>query len=499
MKLTWRCMFGPQLFKIYKDGPLEAMYQPQGLEKWCDKVISTTQILYNILLYTSPIVGTYIYRRGIFEHDECKFLIRSIGGLSCIFVLSFITRGFVRVRKQQYVELITALHRSDRETMLPIIRRFDFDFRSWPATFSADARLALPWYRHNPFSTTSNPDLTGYRRTGIQLLAFIAVHTFGLRLIYPGCVGLVNYLLSSHMFQGRAYLVEEFNGQRAKIRAADGNEIDTMFVDHRRIETNEKGKTLIICCEGNSGFYEIGIMTTPAKAGFSVLGWNHPGFGGSTGYPYPEQENNAIDVVMQYAIYQLGFDPKNIVLYGWSIGGYSATWAATKYPDLQGLILDATFDDILPLAVNQMPASWALLVREVIRCYVNLNIGDLLCQYSGPVQLIRRLEDEIICLRPGVISTNCGNNLLLRLAVKRHPSLLTNGYEDLQRFVVLTERSREMESHTSGNDIHRRALQVISVYLRDIKATHCTPLSVIQFEYVMTKLARTNGRFMEQL
>jgi len=38
----------------------------------------------------------------------------------------------------------------------------------------------------------------------------------------------------------------------------------------------------VICTEGNSGFYEVGCMCTPLEAGYSVLGWNHPGFWGST-------------------------------------------------------------------------------------------------------------------------------------------------------------------------------------------------------------------------
>lgn len=81
------------------------------------------------------------------------------------------------------------------------------------------------------------------------------------------------------LFQGRTNLVEVFEGQRAKLQTADGNTVDTMFVDRR---TTTKGKFLIICCEGNSGFYEFGIMTTPVKAGYSALGWNHPGFAGSS-------------------------------------------------------------------------------------------------------------------------------------------------------------------------------------------------------------------------
>lgn len=53
-----------------------------------------------------------------------------------------------------------------------------------------------------------------------------------------------------------------------------------MFIDKRNVTAN--GNTLVVCCEGNAGFYEIGIMGTPIEAGYSVLGWNHPGFGGST-------------------------------------------------------------------------------------------------------------------------------------------------------------------------------------------------------------------------
>lgn len=49
-----------------------------------------------------------------------------------------------------------------------------------------------------------------------------------------------------------------------------------------------------------------------------------------------------MDVVIQYAIHGLGFQPKNIALFAWSIGGYPASWAAKNYPDIQfvvGLLL----------------------------------------------------------------------------------------------------------------------------------------------------------------
>lgn len=75
-------------------------------------------------------------------------------------------------------------------------------------------------------------------------------------------------------------MVEINRGVRFKLQTKESNEIDVMYIDARNLTPN--GNTLIICCEGNAGFYEIGIMGTPIEGGYSVLGWNHPGFGGST-------------------------------------------------------------------------------------------------------------------------------------------------------------------------------------------------------------------------
>ena len=56
------------------------------------------------------------------------------------------------------------------------------------------------------------------------------------------------------------------------------------------------------------------------------------------GAPYPLQEENAIDCVMRFAIDHLKFPEEQIILYGWSIGGYTATWAAMNYPFIQSLV-----------------------------------------------------------------------------------------------------------------------------------------------------------------
>ncbi|VDQ09278.1 unnamed protein product, partial [Trichobilharzia regenti] len=94
----------------------------------------------------------------------------------------------------------------------------------------------------------------------------------------------------------------------------------------------------ILCCEGNGGYPEIGTPVVPLEQGYSVLGWNHPGFGESTGLPFPEKEQNAVEACFLFAVHRLNFKPAQIYLFGWSIGGYTASWTAMNFPNVAGLV-----------------------------------------------------------------------------------------------------------------------------------------------------------------
>ncbi|CAG5124162.1 unnamed protein product [Candidula unifasciata] len=330
-------------------------------------------------------------------------------------------------------------------------------------------------------------------------------------MVYPGATSIMNYLLGNMLKTGRATLVEEHEGKRAKLQTEDGNFIDTMFVSRKLQFLN--GNTLVITSEGNAGYYELGCSGTPLELGYSVLSWNHPGFGGSTGVPFPEQEQRAIDVVIQYAIHKLGFSPDNIALFAWSIGGYTASWAAKSYPDIQFVVLDATFDDIVPLAIAKMPESWKNLVAATLRTYMNLHIAEQLVEYNGPVLLIRRTRDEIITTvappdRSPVISTNRGNHLLIKLLQHRYPSIVDSttlpaikdflskeSYEQAaeleDRFVDLHECSNYFVPYVQSKELHfplyvdchrdvqlkiKLALFLVTVHMENFESTHCTPL-----------------------
>ncbi|XP_068633580.1 phosphatidylserine lipase ABHD16A isoform X2 [Battus philenor] len=483
-KLTFLSLFSPRLFKKHGDGLHDVLYQSNNLEKWGDLVIKTVKTVTSISKYTSPFIGFYIYRKGLYTTEKIQSITPLFVGIGWLLALSLIVRALGRALNAQYVEFLNVLNNTtaDRKTYLESIRKYDFEFSKWPVSYSVP-QIKRKWLQTSPFTQCANPNLPTYQKATIQILAYAAVHSFGLRLIYPGTLTLIQTSLWRFLITGRAQLVEHFNGKRSKLISADGNSIDTMFVDNRQL--SNKGNILVICCEGNSGFYEIGIMTTPIKAGYSALGWNHPGFAGSTGTPFPSQEQNAIDVVMQYAINELGFEIKNIVLFGWSIGGYTATWAAVTYPEVKALVLDATFDDLLPIAQNQMPSSWALLVKEVVRSYADLNIAQMIRKYNGPVQIIRRTKDEVIALRQGYVQTNRGNNLLIKLIEARYPDVSTEELAILEKYVNLLSTQRAALERCEVGESDRRMLKLISKYMHDFVTTHCTPLPEEKFMRIM--------------
>lgn len=293
--------------------------------------------------------------------------------------------------------------------------------------------------------------LHSLKQSSSKLARYAIAHSLGRWLLYPGSICLFNKVPLALLVRGRTRLMEDFHGKRAKLVARDGNEIDTMFIDRRhRKDPWERGMHLVICCEGNGSFYEIGCLLTPLKAGYSVLGWNHPGFARSTGKPYPKNDINAMDVVLQYALHRLNFSLPDVAIYGYSLGSYTATWAAMSYPELGALILDASFDGLLPLAMKVIDKRWKKLVTKTVKEHFNLNVAEQLCRYPGPVLLIRRTLDEITSTqfntesRIPVIKTNRANQLLLQLLKNRYPEIIFGTEEVLHHW--LSAETLQLES-----------------------------------------------------
>uniref|UniRef100_A0A8C1ZA23 Protein ABHD16A-like n=1 Tax=Cyprinus carpio TaxID=7962 RepID=A0A8C1ZA23_CYPCA len=425
-----RCLFGPNLQRIHRS---------PDQTRTDGRTPRRASVLWSLSYYSSPLLLCYLYRKGYICSSKLVPIGQYVGtALVCLLGVAYL-RGWGRWRNPEYLQFITILEETRRNNTPSNKKKlacFDFDFKHWPVDFSwkevsslklskGGVSLLRPESKHRG---AADSVLNSVRTLPCHILSYLIVHSFGRRMLYPGSVGLLQKAMRPMLQQGQARLVEEFEGQRNKLVACDGNEIDTMFVDRRK-DGGQAGKTLVICCEGNAGFYEVGCMNTPLEGGYSVLGWNHPGFGGSTGVPFPQNEANAMDVVIQFAVHKLGFQLSDIIVYAWSIGGFTASWAVMSYPEIRALVLDASFDDLLPLALKVMPDSWRPLVTHTVRQYMNLNNAEQLCKYQGPVLLIRRTKDEIITTTgPEDITSNRGNDLLLKLLQYRSDAIHTNRF-----------------------------------------------------------------------
>ncbi|XP_061298298.1 phosphatidylserine lipase ABHD16A [Pezoporus flaviventris] len=531
------CVLGPRLYRVHRPRPAgagaegpggsggdpaswDSYYQPRGLEKHTDSVLALASVLWSISYYASPLAVFYLYRKGLLTMSRvipmshcAATVVLLLAGVACL-------RGIGRWSNPQYVEFISVLEDSHRLGTPEVKRKlahYTFDFRSWPIDFRWDS-TGVPWGGSRDVPLLRTPPghrgaargfLGALRKVPCRLASLLLAHTLGRRMLFPGSVRLLQKALLPSLLQGQARLVEECGGQRAKLLACDGNEIDTMFID-RRDRPGPHGNTLVICCEGNAGFYEVGCLCTPLEAGYSVLGWNHPGFGGSTGVPLPQSEANAMDVVVRFALQELRFPPRSIVIYAWSIGGFTATWAAMSYPELGALVLDASFDDLVPLALKVLPRSWGELVTRTVREHLNLNNADQLCRYQGPVLLVRRTRDEIITTTvPDDIASNRGNDLLLKLLQHRYPKIMADEGTRIVREWLETATPAEeralaqrcpvderwchavLEAFAGDRDppfpwslgedlsVEERqqlALFLAQKHLQNFEASHCTPL-----------------------
>jgi len=424
-----------------------------------------------------------------------------LAGVGVVVAGAIIIRTLGRLSNPVYTHFTSILATTQRNYTTAnkkLISEYDFQFSSWPVDFDVQQETGDVSKPSTYKSSRSN-------KTNIEgpydVLAWLMANSFGISLVYPGSMSLMKMMLERPLLEGRTKLVQDFNGERSKIVTGDGNEIDTMFVDLRNSKTKE-GDMLVICCEGNAGFYEIGIMGTPISCGYSTLGWNHPGFYGSTGRPFPSQETMAADAVMQFAIHKLGFKVENIIVTGWSIGGYTSTWLAMHYPEIAGLLLDATFDDLLPLAIPRMPASLSGLVTTAVSKFINLCVADQLMKYPGPVRIIRREKDEMICTSDGELWSNRGNNLVLALLKHRYPSLCSTEAIDEVTALLYTPgalknfqdsdikeklKSINYEFEEKGEFLTEsektRALCFLtSRIMNTLNSTHCTPLPTNNFQ-----------------
>ncbi len=123
-----------------------------------------------------------------------------------------------------------------------------------------------------------------------------------------------------------------------KLKASDGADITATYLEA------PAATRLLLYCHGNG--VDIGMIRDFLEifqtAGISVLAYDYPGYGTSSGEASESGVYAAADAAYTYATQTLNFAPEQITLYGCSLGSGPACWLAERYP-IDRLIMDGAF------------------------------------------------------------------------------------------------------------------------------------------------------------
>lgn len=99
--------------------------------------------MWSVGYYTSPLLVTFLYRRGYLVADSIPTLAKITTSVGLIVIISLVMRGLGRKQSRSYNNMMKALVRakasktaSDASSEL---RRFDIEFKAWPVDFDVKA------------------------------------------------------------------------------------------------------------------------------------------------------------------------------------------------------------------------------------------------------------------------------------------------------------------------------------------------------------------------
>lgn len=95
--------------------------------------------MWNISYYTSPLIITFLYRRGYFVAESITSFAKVSTGIGLLVVISLCMRGFGRSNSANYTKFVKALQDAKANTSnteaKDKLRMFDFEFKDWPVDF----------------------------------------------------------------------------------------------------------------------------------------------------------------------------------------------------------------------------------------------------------------------------------------------------------------------------------------------------------------------------
>ena len=154
---------------------------------------------------------------------------------------------------------------------------------------------------------------------------------------------------------------------------------------------DKESDTVVLFLHGNAG--QIGRIIDDQSLKYNVVIPAYPGYHLSDGKPSEDALYKTLDITIQY-VRSLGFKDQDIIVFGISLGGVPAIYAAKKYPNLNKVIIVGAFDSIKSMC---------------------LDIYSIFCTFSGfmfdnvklaqntkvKIRQFHSIEDEIVHFNKG--------------------------------------------------------------------------------------------------
>ncbi len=180
-------------------------------------------------------------------------------------------------------------------------------------------------------------------------------------------------------------------------RAADGTELHGWYVGGEGRGPESATKGTILFCHGNAGniSHRMDTLLILRRLGLSTFIFDYRGYGRSEGKPTEAGVYSDVEGAWRWLTGEKGIPPEQIILFGRSLGGAVAAYAAEKLSP-RGLILESTFTSLADIGQAHY---FFLPVRLIVGNA--FNTLERLERIACPVLVAASSEDEIVPGRHG--------------------------------------------------------------------------------------------------
>jgi fermentation-respiration switch protein FrsA (DUF1100 family) len=205
----------------------------------------------------------------------------------------------------------------------------------------------------------------------------------------------------------------------------------------------KESRLVILFCHGNAGniSHRLNTLQIFNRLGISTLIFDYRGYGASEGQPSEIGTYRDAEAAWQYLLKVRYIPPRNIVVFGRSLGGAIAAHLAGKHQP-SALILESTFISFKEIASDLYPYLPVGLITRF-----SYNTFEYLRNVKVPVLIVHSLQDELIPFRHGQVlydAVNGPKELLLMRGDHSTGFLLSEGYaKGLHTFLERSVKNRD--------------------------------------------------------